>query len=143
MDGRLNPEIHAFDDDKRDILASLQIETHDQGMIVYAVAVSKDWLNQSLSIPLSMGDSISGEVYDTVHDQYIVYGVEYHEIGYIPVGCRVNIAGDSSWQVDMPLPFAVIHRHMSAEQQQSFENWKKKYPEEEYEIRFLQSVSVY
>src|SRR4051812_13112043 len=87
--------------DVRDIKRSLKIEQDCLGSYLFAVAMHCDLdQNKLLEIPAYHGESLNVEVYDIVKDCFHVQGVDFLEIGSIPVSYRMSIA-DLPWEFDL------------------------------------------
>jgi hypothetical protein len=119
------------------------LEQDTNGVQVIAVAVSNDETkNKVLDIPTSTGTPLNTEVHNLVRDSYHVEGVDFYEIGPIPVNYRITIDG-TPWEADIPLPYTVIRRYLSAAQIKSFDDWRSKYKADEFDIEYLQILGVY
>jgi hypothetical protein len=133
--------------DGRDIKRSIRVLQGTHGTHVCAVAVARDenvyMENRILTIPVS-GDPLSRECYDTIRDVFVVEGVDWIEVGNIPVNYILH-AGDSnfSWNIDVPVPQSVINRYLSKEQKANLNQWKSRWNRSDYRIEFLQSLLVY
>ena len=133
----------AISKDIRDIKRSIEIDSYDDfGLIVWAVAVSKNGKNEDLCIPCDEAVPISDVAYDTVRDLLCIRGVSYHQIGYIPYHFMAGVKG-SIWRVEVPAPLVVLRRHMNESQKKEFDLWKACYPADDYETYFLQAMSTY
>ncbi len=130
--------------DCRDIKKAITVEQFSTGMYVVAYVIDKhDEGNQPLQISIQEGESLCGDVYDTVKDRYHVYGVDWFDIGHLPVNYNITIEGIDNWSVDVPLPLPVLRRYMSPTQRRRFDLWKNQFPDEQYLLSFIQAVSVY
>lgn len=129
----------------REIKRKIAVEPdRDFGICVFAVAISKDsFQNDILKIPTRSGEPICNEVHDIVRDCYYCHGVDYHEIGDVPVGFRLTMGDGLGWVVDVPLPFSVVKRYLTQRQKTAFEQWKQPYPPELYDVKFLQVKCVF
>jgi hypothetical protein len=69
--------------------------------------------------------------------------VAYHCLGTLEVGYKLTFP-ESKFQVDVPLPFSVIERHLSISQREEYDDWLKnvqsQYPTAH--IYFLQATNV-
>lgn len=129
--------------DTKDIKRAIRLQQFDNGMHLTAVAVSNDaYANKVLEIPAYSGDSLDSEVYDMVRDCYRVRGVDWHEIGEIPINYRLVMEG-VSWEVDVPVPMTVAKRYFSDYQNEEFEKWRANYKASQYRIQLVQVVGVY
>jgi hypothetical protein len=128
--------------DCRDIKRAIDVEQRDGSVHVFAIAVARNPdLNKGLMLSTKEGTSLGPEVYDHVRDCYHVYGVNFYEIGHIPVN-YVLVLG-ANWCMDIPLPIPVLRRYMSVRQKKSFDLWKNTYPDDSYDINYLQTLNVY
>lgn len=133
--------------DSRDIKRSIKVLQGTQGTHVCAIAVAchdnSCMENRIMAVPLS-GDPLSRECYDTIRDVFVVGGVDWIEIGDIPVNYTL-CAGESnsSWNIDIPAPPSVIKRYLSKEQKEKLNQWKSRWNRLDYRIEFLQSLLVY
>lgn len=133
--------------DSRDIKRSIRVSQGTQGTHICAVAVARDddsrMENRILALPVS-GEPLSRECYDTVRDVFVVEGVDWIEVGDIPVNYILH-AGDSNsgWNIDVPIPLSVIKRYLSKDQKLSLDKWMSRWNRSDYRIEFLQSLLVY
>jgi hypothetical protein len=124
--------------DTKDIKKSIKIEQDYSGMHVVVVAISKDDCdNAPIEIPCTYGKSLSNDVYNVVRDCYVVYGVDFHELGTIPVNYRAKIES-VEWEIDIPLPESVIKKYMTSDQKERFEKWQIDYKKQDYDFYYMQ-----
>jgi hypothetical protein len=124
--------------DIKDIKKSFKIEQDYCGMHVIVVAIDKDDVgNTAIEIPCTYGKSLSNDVYNVVRDSYLVYGVDFHEIGTIPVNYRLKIES-VEWEIDIPLPECVIKKYMTSDQKEFFEKWCVDYKKQDYDLYYMQ-----
>lgn len=133
--------------DSREIKRSLRVSQATHGTYVCAVAVARDdddlIENRLLTIPV-MGEPLSKECYDTIRDVFVVEGVDWMEIGIIPVNYVLHFGEhQGSWDIDIPLPPSVIKRYLDKDQKTLLNRWKSRWSRSDYRIDFLQSISVY
>jgi hypothetical protein len=133
-----------FDRDCKDIKRSLRFEQGYDGVHVFVVVSDHEdhEKNKLLEIPAASGDALNYEVHDTVRDVYHIEGIDFFEIGAIPVNYRVAM-DDVPWEMDIPLPFSLIKRYMTEEQKAGYEKWKAAYKGSEYSFEYLQVLGVY
>lgn len=130
--------------DLKDIKRMLDVEQTEYTTHVIAVAIASDAdLNHHLTIPAISGEPICDTTHDVVRDIYAVFAADYHVIGDIPVAYVFYMRDAMGWHTEVPLPLSVIKRHMSPRQKRQFDIWKAMYPEEKYQIQFLQVLNVY
>lgn len=124
--------------DIKDIKKSIKIEQEYFGVHVFVVSISKnDCDNIPIEIPCTYGKSLSNDVYNIVRDSYLVYGVDFHELGTIPVNYRAKIEA-VEWEIDIPLPESVIKKHMTSDQKEFLEKWCLEYKKQDYDFYYLQ-----
>lgn len=129
--------------DSKELKKALRVEQDTCGVQVFAVAVHHDFeKNKPLEIPAAFGSPLSDDVYDTVRDSYHVEGVDFFEVGMVPVNYRIYLE-DTIWQVDVPLPFSLIKKYLTDSQKEAFEKWKAAYKSGQYTIQFLQVTGLF
>ena len=140
VDDIFNSVEKQFQKDVRDIKRSLIIDNSYRSTTIFIVAIS-DGRNQSMFIPCE-GTALTHDVYDSVRDGFVFYGVEYYTIGNIPVSYRLEFE-DCEWQIEIPLPMSVVRRYMSDEEKRNFSLWKSKFDKEEFRFMSLQMLDSY
>lgn len=134
----------SYPKDCRDFKKDLELFQDHDGVNVIAIAIAKELdRNKSINIPAFTGDPICNDVHDLVRDCYYVFGVDFYEIGSIPVNYRLSLKGVFGFEVEVPLPVLVIRRYMTIQQKRRFDAWKSQYPEETHTIKYLQVVNVF
>lgn len=133
--------------DSREIKRSFKLSQASHGTYVCAVAVARDddnlIENRLITVPVA-GEPLSKECYDTIRDVFVVEGVDWFEVGLIPVNYTLQIGeNQGSWKVDVPLPISVIKKYLTDDQKIAFNRWKSRWNRSDYRIDFLQSISVY
>lgn len=128
--------------DSREIKRSIKIHQGYCGTYICAVAVSttNDELNNLMNVPVD-GTPLNKECYDSVRDFYVVEGVEWIEVGSIPVNYFLNFSID--FQIDIPLPKNVIKKYLTDDQRERFDSWCAKWNAKDFDIDLLQSVQTY
>jgi len=130
--------------DSREIKRAVQVEQSMQGTYICAVAVRKNEdENRLLAVPV-FGEPLSRECYDTVRDVFVVEGVDWVEVGSIPVNYTIRLGEETyGWQMDIPVPTSVIKRHLTKEQKHRLNCWKSRWNRKDYKIEYLQSLQVF
>lgn len=129
--------------DCRDTKKTLKVEQDDNGTHITALATAKDYIKNSiLIVPVETSTPLNLEVYDTVRDAYVVEGVDFVDLGHIPVNYRVAMES-AQWYADVPVPPSVIRRYISAEQKKKLDRFKSRWNGKLYDITYLQSLQVY
>lgn len=129
--------------DSQEIKRCLRVEQDTRGVTVYVIVSHKDPdNNRMLQVPASSGEALNNEVHNLLRDEYNVHGVDYHEIGPIPVNYVIRF-DDTFWEQDIPLPFPVIKRYMSEEQKRDYDEWRSKYPTKDHEFKYLQVLGMF
>jgi hypothetical protein len=124
--------------DAKEIKKSLRLEQNYQGIWVWAVVSHRDFeLNQKIEIPAKFGVSLTPEVHDTVNDVIYLEGISFLEIGYIPVNYRLIIE-DADFDLQIPLPLAVIKKYMTPEQNKIYRSWKSAFKGADFQFRYFQ-----
>lgn len=131
--------------DIRDFKRRLTVDPeYDYGMRIYAIAVARlEELNRDLNIPTQPGDPICDEAHDLVRDCYYTYGVDFVDLGEVPISMSVRMEDVCGWEVDVPIPLNVLRRYMTDEQKLKFNRWKQRYRSKEYEVKLMQIRNVY
>jgi hypothetical protein len=123
----------------RDFRSSLEFIQSPDTVRVIAVALAHDRSqNKDLLIPCGDGDPLNNEVYDLVKDAFHVTGVDFLDLGEIPLSFCVQMKDVYGWQVDIPLPSNVVRRFLTTEQAKNLKQWQAQYSRREYSIRYLQ-----
>lgn len=124
--------------DAKEIKKSLRLEQNYQGIWVWAVVSHRDFeLNQKIEIPATFGMPLTPEVHDTVNDVIYVEGISLLEMGFIPVNYRLIIE-DADFDLQIPLPFSVIKKYMTSEQNKIYRNWKSAFKGADFQFRYFQ-----
>jgi hypothetical protein len=123
---------------------SLRIIDNDYGTRIFAIAISKTlYGNEELRIPTQCGEPICEDVHDMIRDCYLVEGVEYLDLGEIPICAVMDMDDIYGWRVDVPIPTNIMKRYMSETQKSKFLNWKQRFRPKEYVIKLIQMRNVY
>lgn len=131
--------------DRKEIKRSIEVLAENFGTYVVVVVYSKDDnKHQMFEIPAKRGRPLTIGSYNRVRDSFHEMCVDYHIVGLIPIGYQIAISGNgSSPHIEIPLPPAVIARHLSPDQEKSLKLWKSKYKGPEFYFDFLQLRSIY
>lgn len=124
--------------DSREIKRHIQVIQFSEGTDVYAYAYALKGKNVTLTITSQDGDPIQRSIYDAVRDVYVVEGVNWHRLGFVPVNYKLTMTGLENWEIDIPLPIKTIKRYLSTEQRRSFEYWLSHFHKDDYLINYLQ-----
>jgi hypothetical protein len=128
--------------DSRDIKTNLEVICQQQGMFVYVLAISnKSDANYSIQLSCKKGKPITKHCYDVTSDSYLVYGVDYLKIGYVPFNYQLRLKDFKSFLIDIPVPERLLKRYISESQLADLEGFKLKYKNCSYE--FIQILKAY
>lgn len=129
--------------DRRDIKKAFHITQEDIGTTIVAVAVAQQFeRNKILEIPTTGSTPLNCDVYNIVRDVYHIDGVDFFEIGSIPVNYCISM-DDAYWNQNIPLPYSVVRKYMDDLQCSSFDTWREKYKGADYKIIFIQTLGIY
>ena len=111
------------------------LETH---MII--VARNKIKENPIMKISCKNGIPVSGYTYDNQSDTYHICGSDYLHLGKVPMALKLfNLK--SRWQTRIPIPDEFVVDYFSEMQKAEMINFKKKFPESDYEHFFVQMIN--
>lgn len=128
--------------DSRDIKTNLEVICQHQGMFVYVLAVSnKSDANSSIQLSCKKGKPITKHCYDVTSDSYLVYGIDYLKIGYVPFNYQIRLKDFKSFLIDIPVPERLLKRYISESQLADLEEFKLRYKNCSYE--FIQILKAY
>lgn len=118
-----------------EILHDTDLETH-----IIIVARNKSKENPILKISCKNGIPVSGYTYDNQTDTYHISGADFLHLGKIPLALKLfNLK--SRWQIRIPIPDEFVTEHFSEMQLAETNNFKKKFPESDYEHFFIQMIN--
>jgi hypothetical protein len=111
----------------------VEIQSRNTKIIAIASLTSSDPI---LRIRCRGGNAIGGYVHDALNDCYCMRGVDYCNIGYIPIVIQLTMG--TVWSVYMPIPESVMRRYMTRRQKNNLKAFQEHY--KEHRISFLQLV---
>jgi hypothetical protein len=107
---------------------------------VIAVAVhDKAELNDLVRLP-NRGVPIGGYIHDCVSNYCGINGLDYLNLGYVPIAFKLSVEGVSRWEVFLPVPPAILISYLSQEQQTDLKSFSDTYDKEGIHIEFLQMI---
>jgi hypothetical protein len=125
----------------KEIKNSLDIIQLEESSFIIAVATHKDSeLNISHKISTSKGIPIGGYIFDNQSECYILECTDYILLGQIPVAFKLEMRS-ANWKVRLPIPEALIKKHLNPIQKKDLMNFKNLFKQDEYEISFIQMVN--
>ncbi len=123
------------------ILSAFEIfYDHDLETHIIIVARNKTKENPILKISCKNGIPVSGYTYDNQSDTYYINGADYLHLGKVPIALKLfNLK--SRWQTRVPIPDEFVVDYFSEMQKSEMMNFKKKFPEANYEHFFIQMIN--
>jgi hypothetical protein len=122
---------------------ALAIEFCDEATIV--VLVIKDAAfpknNSPRHIHCTDGIGFSGYVKDVPKDAYIVECVDFVSLGMIPVSLRVSLTGAAGWNMQMPMPEAVVEKFLARYYRGLLGRYREMFPGPRYELHYIQMLN--
>lgn len=110
--------------------------------VVLAVASSLNAAdNKIIMAPCKAGIHVCNACYDVTKDSFVVEGLEVYNIGDIPVHYYAEMEGVHGFRIHLPLPEKVIKRYLTESEKKKFEDWRAKFPTENYNVKLLQMVT--
>lgn len=129
--------------DLKDIKKSIEIIPLRQGMIVYALAISKTGYNTNVDLYCKKGKPISNTCYNVVKDSCCVECCDYLEIGPVAVNYVIKFKDSSGYIADIPLPESLLKRYLSDSQKQKITSFKNKYKDvNKYCVKYFQILKA-
>ena len=111
---------------------------------IIAVAVAKDEDRNSYAhISTSYGKPLNESLHDMVRDRYEICCTDFFELGTVGFSLQMELSQMFEWLITVPIPFSIIETHLSKDRMDDFKDWKKLFPEDEYQIEFLQMLGCY
>lgn len=129
--------------DFKEIKKFLKLEQNYFGTHIFAVAYHEDFeLNKKIEISTNnLGSCLTPEVHDTVNDLCYLEGVDYFEVGRLPISYRFFME-DNDWDVHVPLPLSVIKRYLTKKQKDNLDLWCNKFKNQNCKIKFVQFLGL-
>ena len=112
-------------------------------IIALAIATEDDDRNSYVHVSTSYGRPLTPPLHDQVRDHYEICCADHLHIGTIPFSLQMEMQAQCEWIQQIPIPESVIQSHLEKSSWESFEEWKKLYPEDEYDIEFMQMIGCY
>ena len=127
--------------DVRAIKKNLKISQKSEATFLIVLAVNKAKSNNQLTkIRCRGGTAIGGYTYDNVNDCYTLRCVGYLSLGYIPVSFNLTSKTSHWWSVPVPIPEAIILKHLDEIQRLNLDKFKNSYSSEHY-FEYLQLIN--
>lgn len=126
-----------FPKDSRDIKKNIKVEQNYFGTYTYALAVHDGDLNKKIELPATHGTPLTPEVHDIVRDVYCLEGVDFYDLGWVPIGYYVSIE-ELNWGSHIPLPLSVIKRYITESEKKDYFSWSAQYKKRGFQIKFIQ-----
>lgn len=105
---------------------------------VIAVVTTTGYENRLLKIDCDRGTPVGGHVYE--NDCYLISGVDFRPLGYIPVSFKLEAQEARFWSVQIPVPEDIIKKYLNDKQRENLESFQTVYKDEEYKIQYLQLI---
>lgn len=86
------------------------------------------------------GIPITGYVYDSQSDSYLVDCADYFHLGYIPVSFVIKIKELDFWETKIPVPENVLEKYLTSLQKKELNNFKKMFNSDVYKIQLIQMI---
>lgn len=124
--------------DEKYVKSQLKVSRGVESTFVVVVALSKSCSkNGIMRIKGSNGNPMGGYVFDSVHDCYVVKGMDHRCLGYIPISFRIEA---DSWTSHIPVPEKIVKRYLSSDQKSVLKSFQNTYNKEDYDLQFVQFV---
>ena len=124
--------------DEKYVKSQLKVSRALEAMFIVVVARAKSSSkNGILKIKGACGNPLGGYVFDSVHDCYVVKGVDHFALGYIPISFQVK---SDSWSTHIPVPSRIVKRYLSNDQKSVLKSFLHTYNKEDYDLQFVQFV---
>lgn len=121
---------------------SLRIMRSSETTLVFAIVIDKENDNENgiHAIKCNGGTAFGGYAYDGGRDSYIVRGIDFFQIGRIPHSYVITMPNLGAWQVKVPIPEALLEKHLSPQQRDAMGKFMEKWPTSRYEIQLIQML---
>jgi hypothetical protein len=136
-DAKLPSDVEVFSQIRED----LRIYRTSDRTIVSAVVVDKDETkNKTVAIRCFGGSAFGGYVRDCSGDAYLIEGIDYVGLGTIPFSFRLEVPNAGNWSVNIPISEKVLMSSFAPSQLKAISDLRERYPEDKYNINFLQML---
>jgi hypothetical protein len=137
VDAKLPSEIEMFSQVREDIRI---FRTGDRTMISAVIVDKQEDNNRAVSIRCYGGIAFGGYVRDCSGDAYLIECIDYVHLGAIPFSLRIEIPKAGNWGVNIPIPEKVLMSSFAPSQLKAISDLKEKYPEDKFDINYLQML---
>ena len=125
----------------RDIKSQLKIVRRTESSYVIVLAIHKRPEGNIIKkIPTRKGIPIGGYVYDAANDCYLIKCCDFFVLGYVPISFKLEMEGVGSWAVDIPVPEAILRRHLSITQKNDLRKFSYNYETNDFYFEFVQML---
>lgn len=137
VDAKLPSEIEMFSQVREDIRI---FRTSDRTIISAVIIDKQEGNNRAVAIRCYGGVAFGGYVRDCSGDAYLIEGIDYIHLGTIPFSLRVEIPKAGNWGVHIPIPEKVLMSSFAPTQLKAISNLRERYPEDKFNINYLQML---
>lgn len=132
----------ALERDRKEIKKSLHLIQSGFGVDIYAFAYSHDEdRNVPLHVPAKDGEPLQKSIHDTVRDCYIVNGIDWIYVGFVPINYQLVVEGIDDWSIEIPIPLKTLKRYLGSDEKRKLDQWTASF--RDCYIGFLQFRKTY
>lgn len=125
----------------KDVFKEIKLVESEEKSFLIVAAIAKDKNKNSITkISCDIGTPLSGYVYDTQSDSYIILCNSYINLGIIPLSLKLVMNNHSNWFCRIPLPYKVIIKKLTKMQKMDLAKFASQFSDDEYTIEFIQTI---
>ena len=131
--------------DLQEIKNNFKVVATSNPIHIVAIAVDRHSdTNNEISVMCVTGTPINFKsVYDLTKDAFNIFCASHLDLGMVDISYAIIHNNEDMPSIPIPIPNNLIKKHFTEDGNASYSSWLSEYPEEKYDIKYLQILCSY